>query len=165
MPHSLRSLLGVITLSVFAGFALGGDDQPKQEPAEPGVKGTDDVFGHERFCVTIWSAKTQVNADEEFEVKLRVVNSSEEPQSFKVASCSWDRQWKSSNLRIGYKSWPCYANAIIAVQLQPGEAHEKVLVMKLVGRGTSKTESLRMGFTPAGEQKTYLSNEVVLGVK
>jgi len=165
MSHSLRSLLVVITLGVFVGLALGGDDPPKKEPAEPGAKGDDDVFGHERFCVTVWPAKTQVKPGEEFEVKLRVVNSSQEPQSLKGWSCSWDMHWKSSNLRIGYRPWPCYANAIMAVELQPGEAYEKVLVMKLVEKGMSKTESLRMGFTPHGEKKTYWSNEVVLGVK
>jgi len=164
MAQSLRSLLAVITLGVFVGLALCGDDPPKKEPAEPGAKGNDDVFGHERFCVIIWPAKTQVKADEEFEVKLRVVNSSEGLQSFKVASCSWYMHWNSSNLHIGYKPWSCWSNAIVDVRLQPGGAYEKVLVMKLVGQGTSNTEPLRMGFTPGGEKKTYWSNEVVLGV-
>jgi hypothetical protein len=164
MSHSLRSLLVVITLGVFVSFALCDDDSPKKEPAEAAAKGNDDVFGHERFCVTIWPAKTQVKPGEEFEVKLRVVNSSEEPQSLKVWSCTWDMHWKSSNLRIGYRPWPCYANGIMDVRLQPGEAYEKVLVMKFTG-GTLKTESLRMGFTPHGEKTTYWSNEVVLGVK
>jgi len=164
MSHSLRSLLVVITLGVFVGLALGGDEPPKKELAEPGAKGNDDVFGHERFCVTIWPAKTQVKAGEEFEVKLRVVNSSEEPQSLKVWSCSWDMHWKWTNPRFGYKSWACAANSVMAVRLQPGEAYEKVLVMKFAG-GTSKTESLRLGFTPDSEKKAYWSNEVVLGVK
>lgn len=165
MPHSLRSLLVVSTLGVFVAFALCGDDPPTKEPAKPGAKGNEDVFDHQRFCVTISPAKTQVSPGEKFEVKLRVVNSSKEAQSFKVVTCSWDEHWKWSNRRISYKPWPCWANALIAVRLQPGEAYEKVLVMELVATGKSKTEPLRMGFTPSGEKKTYWSNEVVLGVK
>jgi hypothetical protein len=165
MLRSLRGLLVAITLGVVVGFALGGDDRPKHQTAEPAAKGKDDVFGHERFCVTVWPAKTQVSAGEEFEVKLRVVNSSQEPQSFRVASCSWYMDWKSSNPHIGFTPWPCWRNAIVDVTLQPGEAYEKALVMKLVGEGRSRTESLRMGFTPGGEKTSYWSNEVVLGVK
>ena len=164
MAQSLRSLPVVITLGVFVGFALCGDNPPKKEPARPDAKGNEDVFGHERLCVTIWPAKTQVRAREEFEMKLRVVNSSKQPQSFNAASCSWDTHWTWKNLRFSYKPWDCYANGVMPVRLQPGEAYEKVLVMQFAG-GTSKTESLRMGFTPSGEKKTYWSNEVVLGVK
>lgn len=164
MTQSLRTLLVATTLGVFVSFALSGDDSPKKEPVQPAAKGNDDVFDHQRFCVTIWPAKTQVRPGEEFEVKLRVVNSSKESQSIKVASCSWDQHWKWSNRQFTYKPWACYRNAIVAVQLQPGEAYENVLVMRFTG-GPSKTESLRMGFTPAGEKKTYWSNEVVLGVK
>lgn len=164
MRYSLRSLLVVITLGAFVGFALCGNDSPKKEPAQPAAKSNDDVFNQQRFCVTIWPAKTQVKPGEEFEVKLRVVNSSKEPQSIRVWSCSWDMHWKWSNPQFTYKPWACYRNGIVAVQLEPGEAYEKVLVMQLAG-GASKTQSLRMGFTPDGEKKTYWSNEVVLGVK
>lgn len=165
MPYSLRSLLVVMALVSFVGFAVCGDDPLKKEPARPDASGNEDVFGHQRFCVTIWPAKTQVTTGEKFEVKLRVVNSSEEPQSVRVASCSWDHFWKWSNDQFRYDPWPCFRNAVTDVVLQPGEAYEKVLVMYLVGRGTSQTENLRMGFTPAGEKQTYWSNEVVLGVK
>jgi hypothetical protein len=154
-----------MTLGVLGSAAVGGDEPAGQEPSAPDAKDSDDVFGHERFCVTIWPVKTQVKPGEEFEVKLRVVNSSQESQSIKVASCSWDHQWTWSNRRIGYKMWPCYRNAVVTVQLQPGEAYEKTLAMNIEGKGPSKTESLRMGFKPAGETKTYWSNEVVLSVK
>ncbi len=164
MSPLLRSLWPVITLVVFVGFAVCGDNPPAKEPAKPEAKGNEDVFDHQQFCVTIWPAKTQVKPGEEFEMKLRVVNSSEKTQSFQVASCSWDFYWKWSNPHFTYKMWACYRNAVLPVQLKPGEAYEKVLVMQFEA-GKSKTESLRMGFTPGGEKKTYWSNEVVLGVK
>lgn len=165
MTHSSRRQLIAITLGAVGGLAVRGDEPARGEPPAPDAKESDDVFGHERFCVTIWPAKTQVNVDEEFEMKLRVVNSSAEPQSLKVASCSWDHDWTWSNRRIGYEMWPCFRNAIVTLQLQPGEAYEKALMMKIEGKGPTKTESLRMGFKPAGETKTYWSNEVVLSAK
>lgn len=165
MTYSIRSLPGVITLGVFVGGALCDDDSLRKEPGKPCAKANKDVFDHQRFCVTIWPAKAEIKAGEEFAVNLRVVNSSDEPQSFKVWSCSWDVNWHWRNHRFGYTPWDCYRNGIIEIRLQPGEAYEKMLSMKLVGEGTSKTESLRMGFAPSGEQKTYWSNEVVLGVE
>ena len=165
MTHSSRRRLIAVTLGVLGGVAVGGDEPARQEPSAPDAKDSNHVFGHERLCVTIWPAKTQVKPGEEFEVKLRVVNSSQEPLSLKVWSCSWDHHWTWSNRRIGYNSWPCAANGIGTVQLQPGEAYEKGLAVKIEGKGLSKTESLRMGFKPAGETKTYWSNEVVLSVK
>ena len=164
MRPSLRSLLPVISLGVFVGIALCGDDPPAKDPAKPAAKGNEDVYDHKRFCVTIWPAKTQVAPGEEFEMKLRVVNSSAKPQSIQVASCSWDMYWKWSNPQFSYKMWGCFRNGVVTVELKPGEAYEKVLVMQFKG-SKSKTESLRMGFTPGGEQKTHWSNEVVLGVK
>ncbi len=59
MPHPFRSLLVASTLGVFVGFALGGDDPPREGPAKRGAEGDEDVFDHQRFCATI-SAKTQV---------------------------------------------------------------------------------------------------------
>ena len=175
MKHSSLRRLIAVTLSVLGGVAVSGDEPARQEPTAPDAKDSDandsdakdsdNVFGHERLCVTIWPAKTQVPVGEEFEVKLRVVNSSQEPQSLKVASCSWDHDWTWSNRRIGYKMWPCFRNAVVTVQLQPGEAYEKTLAMTIEGKGPAKTESLRMGFKPGGETKTYWSNEVVLSVK
>jgi hypothetical protein len=165
MTHSSRRRLIALTLGMLGGLAVGGDEPARQDPPAPDAEDSDHAFGHERFCVTIWPAKTQVNVGEEFEVKLRVVNSSQEPQSIKVASCSWDQHWTWSNRRISYKMWPCYRNAIVNLQLQPGEAYEQKLAMNIEGKGPSKTESLRMGFKPPGETKTYWSNEVVLSVK
>ena len=44
-------------------------------------RGNNDVFGHDRLCVTIWPEKTRVTEKERFDVKLRVVNSSDAIQS------------------------------------------------------------------------------------
>ena len=141
-----------------------GKPQPEPAKGEPSGKANEDVFDHQRFCVTIWPTQPRVTPGVWFEVKLRVVNSSAQVQSFKVWSCSWNRHWKWNNRRIDYLHWPCWDNAIIDVRLQPGEVYENVLLMMLTEKSTSKTESLHMGFTPSGERKTYGSNEVVLGV-
>lgn len=162
MRYSLRCLLAVIPVVLCAGFVLSGDESI-ENPAKPGTNG--DVFDHQRLCVTIWPAKTQVKAGEEFEVKLRVVNSSETPQSLKVWNCSWDSHWKWRNSGFQHSSWECFKNFVTTLQLEPGAAWEKTLVMHFSGEGSAKTTSLRMGFTPEGEKHTYWSNEVVLGVK
>ena len=167
MPHGLCTLLVAITLGGFVGFAPCGDDLPKKVPAPSGARGNEDVFGHERFRVTIRPAKTEVRLGEKFDVKLRVVNSSNVPQAFKAWSCSWDVQWTWKNLRIhyGFDNFDCWRNGLQEVRLKPGEAYEKTMALKLVAAGKSKEESLRMGFTPGGERKTYWSNQVVLGMK
>jgi hypothetical protein len=153
-----------MSLGLCAGAALAGEELARQEPTVADAT-RDDVFDHKRLCVTIWPAKTEVAAGEKFEVKLRVVNSSQEPQSLKVFSCSWDGHWTWKNRRIGYDTWPCFKNAIVTLQLQPGEKYEQALTMKIEGKGPSKTEPLQMGFRPHEESKTYWSNEVVLSVK
>jgi hypothetical protein len=148
---------------VCAGFALCDDNPASRQP--PVAPRKEDVTDHQRFCVTIWPAKTQVAPDEEFELKVRVVNSTEETQSLQVWNCSWDSHWTWSNQRFGYVGWGCGKNFVTSVPLAPGEAYEKTFKAFLAARGESKTQSLRLGFTPEGEQKTYWSNEVVLGMK
>jgi len=165
MSHSLRSRLALIALGLFVSFAPCGDSPPKNEPAQPGARVHEDVFDHPRFCVTIWPEQTQVVKGSSFEVKLRVVNSSQHVQSIRVWDCSWQKHWKVSNPRLDLMPAHCWDNARVTVQLQPGGAYEKVAILTLMEKGASKTESFRMGFTPDGEKTTYWSNEVVLGVQ
>src|SRR5689334_5538435 len=87
MSHSSRRQFVAIGLGAVGGLALAGDEPVRQEPPALEAKANEDVFGHEQLCVTIWPAKTQVEPGEEFEVKLRVVNSSQELQSLQVWSC------------------------------------------------------------------------------
>jgi hypothetical protein len=132
----------------------------------------EDVFDHQRFCVTIWPERTRVLKGDPFKVKLRVVNSSGQVQSFKAWSCSWQKHWKSSNPRIDFSPWHCWDNARVPVQLQPGGGYEQEWWMTYeqpwwtirLKKGPSTTVSFRTGFTPGGEKTTYWSNEVVLGV-
>jgi RNA polymerase sigma factor (sigma-70 family) len=148
----------------------------------------EDILNHDRFCVTIWTEKTRVEVGELFEVKLRVVNSSEAPLSFVVMNGSWDDHWQSSNPRIDCNRGIVRTkNFPVTVQLEPGEAYEQTMHLSVGAKGTPKTESFRMGFTPSFRWglplpfdrelgtvevktppkavKTYWSNEVVLGLK
>ena len=154
----LRKLLVLATSGLLLAFCPAGATSKNPTANE-------DVFGHERLCVTVWPEKTRVQGDEVFGVKLRVVNSSEQVQCFRVMNCSWDEHWQCGNPRIAHVLWACTRNFPVTVELAPGEAYEQKLNMYVGAKGDSRTERFRMGFTPIGEKKTYRSNEVVIGVK
>jgi hypothetical protein len=161
MSHAFRCLLVLLAAGVFIDIAPGRDLTSK---TAPGTEGKANVFGPERFSVTLEPTVNQITKGSTFQVTLRVVNSSAQVQTIRVWDCSWEKSWKSSNPRIEFFPHPCWDNARIAVRLQPGEAYEKVGMMVLHEKGRFPTESLRMGFTPLGERKTYWSSDVVLGV-
>jgi RNA polymerase sigma factor (sigma-70 family) len=120
-------LVAVLACSAFGllSFVVTAAPSGQTRKSAAGKKGKQNVFGHERFCVTIWPEKTRIKADETFEVKLRVVNSSAQTQTFQVMNCSWFEHWVCSNPRIAGSEWPCRKNFPVTVELQPGEAYER----------------------------------------
>jgi hypothetical protein len=160
----LKTAMAVLLLLVLLGVGLAWwvCDAPTRAAAANATN--EDVFGHDRLCVTIWPEKTQIKPEEPFEVKLRVVNSSEQAQSFTVMSCSWDEHWACSNRRIVLGRRPCWRNVPTTVQLAPGEAYEKTMTLSVGAGGDSRIESFRLGFSPIGQKKTYWSNTVAIAV-
>lgn len=148
-------LLLLLTIIAFPSSA------PSEKDAEPGS----DVFDHERFCVTIWPERTRIKENEYFDVKVRVVNSSQKIETITYMSCSFPGQWRSSNPRIRQEPLMCFSNVRVTQELKPGDVHEKALKRGLSGKSLAKTESFKLGFTSLGEKKTYWSNEVVIGTE
>jgi hypothetical protein len=109
-------------------------------------------------------AKKAVRLNEEFDVRLRVVNTSAETQSFQVMNCSWDEHWKSDSPAVTWMGWDCTKNFPIAVTLKRGEAYEKKLPM-LVIKGAPGRVSFKMGFRPIGSKRTYWSGKVTVQVE
>jgi hypothetical protein len=127
-----------------------------QEPAAHGV---------EPLSVRTTAAKKTVRLNEPFDVRLRVVNTSEEAQSFRVMNCSWDEHWKCSNPAVSWVSWDCSKNFPVTVTLKPGEAYEKTLPMLVTKGEPGARVSFKMGFTPIGSKGTYWSGKVTVRVE
>jgi hypothetical protein len=149
---------------------------PERAQSLRAARADEDVFGHEALCVTIWPEKAQVKAGEKFALHFRVANSSDCTQSFVVMGCSYCEDWRSSNPRMAIVCPICRGNVPGRIDLKPGEAYEKPLVMRVTADGPRKTEAFRMGFQPRRpsadsedegilEHRIYWSNEVVVGLK
>jgi hypothetical protein len=115
--------------------------------------------------VTVQALANRVRVNEPFEVRLRVVNRSESPQLFRVMSCSWYEHWRSNNPRASWADWPCHKNVPRTVALEPGQAYEKALPMRVAAGTPAGETSFRLGFTPLDGKQTYWSNEVTLRVE
>ena len=156
MSRRLQSLV-ILALFMIAIPSIA----PSQEKAKP----RQNVLDHERFCVTIWPETTRVGVGETFDLKIRVVNSSNKTQSLSVMTCSFWPYWESNNSLIGSARFKCFGNVLATIDLKPGEAYERKEPMMISNRAKSKAEPFKIGLTSHGEQKTYWSNEVVLGIE
>ena len=114
------------------------------------------------LTVTAKPEKNHVRVNEQFPVRLRVVNTSGTTQSFQVMNCSWDEHWKSSSKQVTWYGWNCSKNCPVTETLKPGQAYEKTLSM-VVAAGVPKDKvSFKMGFTPIDSKRTYWSSEVTV---
>jgi RNA polymerase sigma factor (sigma-70 family) len=103
-----------------------------------------------------------VRVAQPFQVRVRVVNSSQSPQSFRVANGSWEQHWQSSNDRVHWMPQPVFRNFIETVKLEPGQAYEKTGDLFLAPGKPEKEVRFKMGFTPQDSKQTWWSKEVTL---
>ena len=114
------------------------------------------------LTVTAKPEKTWVHLNEQFQVRLRVLNTSDTTQSFQVMNCSWDEHWRSSNKQVTWVGWPCSGNPVATETLKPGQAYEKTLATLVMAGAPKDKVSFKMGFTPIDSKRTYWSNEVTV---
>ena len=158
----VAALAGGTGLVYTSAAARGDKETPAEKPMGPAAKtaGVD-----EPLTVRVDPQKLRVRPKVDFEVRLRVINSSQAAHSFQVMSCSWFRQWKASNERITLAEWDCAENDKVTETLQAGRAYEKKLSMRLASGKPGEKVTFRMGFTPVGSKRTVWGNEIVLQVE
>jgi hypothetical protein len=114
------------------------------------------------FQIIVTPRKTRVHAGEKFKVGLEVKNVSNTNQTFKVWSCSWDENWRSSNPDVYLPGWACRANWVGDVSLAPGESFKETLnreemEMCVPQSVTTNKVIFRMGLLLAhGEKYTFM---------
>ena len=115
--------------------------------------------------IIVTPRKTRVHVGEPFKVSLEVKNVSNTNQQFKVWSCGWSQNWKSSNPVIRFREWNCRANWPMDVHLAPNasfkeELNGKEMDMEFIQTGSTNKVAFRMGFTPTvwGDVRIYNPN-------
>jgi RNA polymerase sigma factor (sigma-70 family) len=151
---------GLVACGMMSARGVGvetvpGADMPKEVVAEKA----------EPLAVTVKPRTNILRVKVPFTVDLRVANTSDAAQTFRVMNCSWYEHWKSSNGRVSWLGWPCTRNFAVTVTLEPGQAYERTLEMLLLDGELLEEVSFRMGFTPIGGKQTYRSNALTLPVE
>jgi hypothetical protein len=132
----------------------------------PPARPCDKTAPENPFTVIVTPEKTEIGSQGYVNVRLQVVNSTNSPQFFQAMNCSWDVHWKSSNERVyAGTGWQCSRNFLETVILDPGQTYERNLEMWVKNAQPHEDVSLKMGFTPAGSEVTYWSNEVTVHIK
>jgi hypothetical protein len=117
------------------------------------------------LTIRIEAYEKNVHVNEPFAVELRVVNSSQSPQTFRVFGANTDGQWLSKNERVAWESEAAGKSfGEMTVKLKPGEAYEKTMSMVLLTGESKEKVPFRIGFTPIDSKVTYLSNDVTVQV-
>jgi hypothetical protein len=119
----------------------------------------------EPLSVKASPAKKAVRLNQPFDVRLRVVNTSKETQSFRVMNCSWDEHWKSDTPAVTWVGWNCTKNFPVTVTLKRGEAYEKTLPMVVTKGEPGDRVSFQMGFKPIDGKLTYWSGKLTVKVE
>jgi hypothetical protein len=118
----------------------------------------------ETLTVRASAAQKTVRLNQPFDVRLRVVNASEQTQSFRVMGCSWYEHWRSDDPAVTPEGWACSRNFPVTVTLKRGEAYEKTLPMLVTSGKPGDRVSCNMGFRPFGGKLTYWSGKVTVQV-
>ena len=118
----------------------------------------------EGLTVTAKSQKNLVRANQDFKVDLRVVNSSKSPQFVRVMRGSSWQHWQSSNKPVSVVGLPGSEAFEETVKLEPDDAYEKTLWVRLGDAKPQEKVSFKLGFTPIGSKQTFWSNEVTVEV-
>lgn len=144
-------------------FVLLGCSSPADNPAPD--RGNAIEEGQERLAVKILPECTRLHNKESFYVALRITNPTRKLQTFDAMSCKWPNQWQISNPRLSKSLMDCYKNVRETIDLQPGEAYEKTMLLNVNDGPQVASLTFRMGFTPLDEKTTYWSNKVILSIK
>ena len=118
------NLTTIARLILFAGIILSANQIFAADSATNSVSGTNEPSP---FKIIVTPRKTRVHVGERFKVGLEVKNVSNTNQTFKVWSCSWYENWKSSAPAVRLMPWTCRANGIDDVSLAPGESFKETL--------------------------------------
>jgi RNA polymerase sigma factor (sigma-70 family) len=169
LKTGVMSLLAVGVVALASGMVMlsmtsAGDGVPKPAKADEKAK-AEEAEPEGPLTVSVHSRRTQVRLKEPFEIVLRVVNSSNAPQTFRAMSCSWDQQWKANTDRLDWRRWVCTVNYPKTVTLEPGEAYEKTLSVYVANGEPEEKVAFKMGFTPIESKRTYWSGEVTIRVE
>lgn len=116
------------------------------------------------LSIRVKPQQTQIRAGRPFNLTLLVANTYRKPHSFRVMSCSWNDQWKSSDPRLFSMGWPCKANSPRTITLASGAIYQRILPMTLVGGVGSGELVFTMGFKPLGNKRVYWSRPITLEV-
>lgn len=119
----------------------------------------------EPLTVKATAAKETVRLNEPFDVRLRVVNTSEDTQTFRVMSCSWYEHWRSDDPAVTSVGWACSRNFPVTVTLKRGEAYEKTLPLLVSEGEPGDRVSYELGFKPIGSKLTSWSGKVTVQVE
>jgi len=105
-----------------------------------------------------------VHRGEAFGVRVRITNTSGAPQKFRIMSCSWPEEWRSSDPQIASLGWPCDKNFETTLELAPGAIDTRTLQLTPTAQASSGAHTLRVGFTPIGAAVALWSPEFTVQV-
>jgi hypothetical protein len=116
------------------------------------------------LVVTATAAKQKVRVHEAFEVSVRIVNVSAQPQTIRFWNVTWFYACKPNNPAVSWEWVECRSNSLRTVRLQPGQAFDRSSLIEVTKGQPGENISFKLGFTSFRSKRTYWSNEVTVQV-
>ena len=107
-----------------------------------------------RACCDVEVGITEivVRSGEYWDIDTRIRNGSDQSYELRVWSCSYDRQWKTSNDSVSLNRRSCRKNVIHQIRLRPGDSYVRPLSIRITPQAEHIEERaiiFRLGFEPA----------------
>ena len=109
---------------------------------------------------------TEIHTDEVFEVTLSLQNLTNGVRTIKISGSNWDRNWKSSDHRVGWDAWDSDDNEAMTVEIPPHDTYVFPKTLRVyVNEGVKPGRiNFRMGFRTATFGKTVWSSPIGIDV-
>ena len=118
--------------------------------------------------VEIATLQPSVKNTEAVEVGTKIRNTGSDSRRLQVWSCSYPDHWQADNTAAEVVQVPCDKNALIWIDLKPGDAYERKISVRVSGLAKEvhqETVTFRLGFKPSAEAPAVLwSNAVTVKV-
>ncbi|MEZ0224096.1 MAG: hypothetical protein ACAH83_06055 [Alphaproteobacteria bacterium] len=118
--------------------------------------------------IEIAALPPSVKNTEAVEVGTKIRNVGKDSRRLQVWSCSYPDHWQTDNAAAEVVQVPCDKNALIWIDVKPGEAYERQLTVRVsvvAEEVQQESVTFRLGFKPSAETPAVLwSNAVTVKV-
>jgi hypothetical protein len=162
---NIRTLLAsaCLTFGVATGYLLGA--APARGPAMGPTRGPANAAGElTGLTAQVVPATQTAKPGDQIKATFRITNGGTATQSFRMMSCSWPTEWKSSSTSVSVPTPGCGRNGQIAKTLAAGEKWEGDSPILIDAKAPAGEVTATFTFTPSQGPGMIKSAPVTLTV-